>query len=166
MIYIFRQSFNQSQSLDEYYDASSYPYQDERYGQDEEDRQWDSGGYFDNSSVVSSTKKVGSKKLPSIPLVENYLNKRRSSIVMQNDVSGLGSYEENYTPTPRRRMPQLPTKRSSSRQSSVNDEFDGFKTPENSSHRGASLPPTPTKTPKVLRRWETYKFFIIYKLHK
>lgn len=60
----------------------------------------------------------------------------------------------SHTPTPqRRRMPQIPTKRSASRQSSFNDEnYDGYRTPENSSHRGASLPPTPTKTPKILAR--------------
>lgn len=60
----------------------------------------------------------------------------------------------SQTPTPaRRRMPQIPTKRSASRQSSFNDEnYDGYRTPENSSHRGASLPPTPTKTPKILAR--------------
>lgn len=65
------------------------------------------------------------------------------------------AYNESYAPTPtaRRRMPQIPTKRSASRQSSVNEEnYDGFRTPENSSHRGASLPPTPTKTPKILAR--------------
>lgn len=60
----------------------------------------------------------------------------------------------SQTPTPqRRRMPQIPTKRSASRQSSFNDDsYDGYRTPENSSHRGASLPPTPTKTPKILAR--------------
>lgn len=62
------------------------------------------------------------------------------------------TYSQTPTP-PRRRMPQIPTKRSASRQSSFNDEnYDGFRTPENSSHRGASLPPTPTKTPKILAR--------------
>lgn len=53
-------------------------------------------------------------------------------------------------------MPQIPTKRSASRQGSLNDYGDNFydecKTPENSSHRGASLPPTPTTTPKLLAR--------------
>lgn len=38
-----------------------------------------------------------------------------------------------------------------SRQSSFNDET-SYRTPESSSHRGASLPPTPTKTPKILSR--------------
>ncbi|KAK5649191.1 hypothetical protein RI129_000220 [Pyrocoelia pectoralis] len=51
-------------------------------------------------------------------------------------------------------MPQIPNKRSASRQSSVNDTeaHEGYCTPENTSHRGASLPPTPTKTQKVLAR--------------
>lgn len=44
-------------------------------------------------------------------------------------------------------MPQIPTKRSASRQSSLND---GFPTP-----RGASLPPTPTKAPKMLPKVTT-----------
>lgn len=47
-------------------------------------------------------------------------------------------------------MPQIPTKRSASRQSS----FDEYR-----SHRGASLPPTPTKAPKMLPRINTQKAF-------
>ena len=49
-------------------------------------------------------------------------------------------------------MPQIPqTRRCTSRQSSLNEDyFDGYRTPENTSHRGASLPPTPTKTSKIL----------------
>lgn len=50
-------------------------------------------------------------------------------------------------------MPQIPTRRSMSRQSSLNEEgYDGYRTPESTSHRGASLPPTPTKAPKILSR--------------
>lgn len=83
------------------------------------------------------------------------MNKRRSSLVFQND--DIRTHDGTYTPQPiRRRMPQIPTKRSASRQSLLNDEFyEGYKTPENSSHRGASLPPTPTKTPKILTRLYT-----------
>lgn len=40
-----------------------------------------------------------------------------------------------------------------SKQSSLDEEnYDGFSTPVNTSHRGASLPPTPTKTPKILTK--------------
>lgn len=112
---VFSTTFNQNQSYEEYFDSLSYPFQEERYGQDEEDRQWDSGGY---PPIRNHT-----KKLPSIPL-----QKRRLS----NDF-------DRSTPTVRRKMPQIPNKRCNSRQS------DG-----NSSHRGASLPPTPTKTTKIL----------------
>lgn len=54
-------------------------------------------------------------------------------------------------------MPKIPTKRSTSRQSSFNEPepFEGYRTPENSSHRGASLPPTPTKNTKLLTRLTT-----------
>ncbi|GJQ77641.1 hypothetical protein Trydic_g12769 [Trypoxylus dichotomus] len=132
------QSYNQNRSYDEY-DTSSYAYQDERYGQDEEDRQWDSGGGFYNN-------KPNGKKLPAIPIVQ----KRRPSY---NSIQDETTYYNNCTSTPtaRRKMPQIPTRRSASRQSSINDET-GYRTPENSSHRGASLPATPTKTSKVLAR--------------
>lgn len=65
------------------------------------------------------------------------------------------SYPTAPTPsTARRRIPQIPTRRATSRQSSLNNDgdYDGCRTPENSSHRGASLPPTPTATPKLLPR--------------
>ncbi|XP_017778411.1 PREDICTED: protein unc-13 homolog B isoform X14 [Nicrophorus vespilloides] len=126
-----------SSGKDNYIDS----YQDERYGQDEEDRQWDSGGYTSRLST--------GKKLPTIPTT-----KRRTSVIGQEE-----SYQESYscapTPTARRRMPQIPGRRSASRQSSLNDDnYDGFRTPEQS-HRGASLPPTPTKAPKVIARLMT-----------
>lgn len=138
------QGFNQG--FDEYFDASSYPFQEERYGQDEEDRQWDSGGYYKRNSSSA-------KKLPTVPVVQNYLNKKRSSLIAQEVYQSCDGYLSSSTPKTRRRMPQIPNKRSASRQSSINDEtYDGYYTPENTSHRGASLPPTPTKTPKVLAR--------------
>ncbi|KAK4880863.1 hypothetical protein RN001_004182 [Aquatica leii] len=137
------QSFNQS--YEEYFDASSYVSQEDRYGQDQEDRQWDSGGY---------NRKNTSKKLPTVPVVQNYLNKKRSSIIAQEIYQSCDGYLSSPTPKTRRRMPQIPAKRSASRQSSINDQelYDGYGTPENTSHRGASLPPTPTKTTKVLAR--------------
>ncbi|KAJ8921478.1 hypothetical protein NQ315_003096, partial [Exocentrus adspersus] len=137
-------SFRQK-SCDEYFDSLSYPFQDERYGQDEEDRQWDSGGFYP---------KVG-KKLPAIPVVQNHVKNRVPPAVDE----GYPSYEESYRPTAtpvgRRRMPRIPTKRSASRQSSLNESFDGYRTPENTSHRGASLPPTPTKNTKLPTRLTT-----------
>lgn len=136
-----------NQSYDEYFDASSYSFQDERYGQDDEHRQWDSGGYYKSNSTTS-------KKLPAVPVVQNYLNKKRSSLIAQDVYTSCDGYLSSSTPKTRRKMPPTPTKRSSSRQSSLNDQefYDGCCTPENTSHRGASLPPTPTKTPKVLAR--------------
>lgn len=156
-------TFNQTQSYDEYYDASSYMYQDERYGQDEEDRQWDSGGFYsaENKANTVNTANV---------YQENHINKRRNSVLPQtptvkndyypgprNKRSGYDDepYATPPTPSTRRRIPQIP-KRASSRQGSLNDYeagyYDECRTPENSSHRGASLPPTPTTTPKLLAR--------------
>lgn len=135
-------TFDQNKTYDEFFDSSSYPFQDERYGQDQEDRQWDSGGF---------PKSGHSKKLPSVP-IQNYLNKNRSSILGLDEVSSsLGeTFRPVSTPVHRRRMPQIPTRRSMSRQSSFNDE-NNHRTPDGS-HRGASLPPTPTKAPKILSR--------------
>ncbi|XP_018570699.1 protein unc-13 homolog B [Anoplophora glabripennis] len=152
------QSFKQNKSCDEYFDSLSYPFQDERYGQDEEDRQWDSGGFYANAAPIGAQHKVG-KKLPAIPVIQNHVNKRRSSAAAVDE--GYPSYEDQFRPTPtptgRRRMPRIPTKRSASRQSSLNEPelFEGYRTPENSSHRGASLPPTPTKNTKLLARLTT-----------
>lgn len=140
------QSFNQNRSYDEYCEISSYNCEDERYGQDEEDRQWDSGGgYYSN--------RLNGKKLPAIPIVQ----KRRPSFNSTQDDTTSTTYYNSYTPTPtaRRKMPQIPTKRSASRQSSIIDDT-GYRTPENSSHRGASLPATPTKTSKILARLNTH----------
>lgn len=161
MLHGFRnQTFNQSQSYDEYFDSSSYPYQEERYGQEEEDRQWDSGGFYGNKTTPTTTSVYQ----------ENHINRRRNSKLPETPVSKNDFYQQRKTkntyndepypspPTPsttRRRMPQIPTKRSASRQGSLNDYgeyYDECKTPENSSHRGASLPPTPTTTPKILAR--------------
>ncbi|XP_066151235.1 protein unc-13 homolog B isoform X6 [Euwallacea fornicatus] len=145
---------NKSQSIDLYYDSLSYPFQEERYGQDEEDRQWDSGGtYFQREEVPPFDKpaKTG-KKLPSIPMQGL---KRRSSIVAV-DEGYMGYGDENHrpvipTPLGRRKMPQIPTKRSSSRQSSYTE--DNFKLYDTPSHRGASLPPTPTRgSSKILAK--------------
>lgn len=95
------------------------------------------------------------KKLPVIPN-QNFVNRNRSSALGYVDQNS--TFDENFrpvsTPTHRRKMPQIPTtRRSMSRQSSLNeDNYGGYRTPESSSHRGASLPPTPTKAPRMLSR--------------
>ncbi|KAK9871096.1 hypothetical protein WA026_011379 [Henosepilachna vigintioctopunctata] len=134
----------QGQSYDEYYDTAAMPFQNEMYGQDEEDRQWDSGGY----SYFPPPKTSGTKKLPAIPTQNT--NRRKLSLV--NNDSFYSVYEErkSLTPTPRRKMPQIPTKRSASRQSSI-DRMDSYRN-DVVSHRGASLPPTPTKSSRVGNR--------------
>ncbi|GLV31616.1 hypothetical protein CBL_07377 [Carabus blaptoides fortunei] len=161
------QSFNHS--YDEYFETSSYPYQEERYGQDEEDRQWDSGGFhYQNKSNTSAVHH------------ENHINKRRNSVLPQTPATAVVTKSTSYyqqlkkssyddeayptAPTPsttRRRIPQIPQRRSASRQGSLNDYdggsgYDSCRTPENTSTRGASLPPTPTTTPKLLARLGTH----------
>lgn len=75
--------FNQNKSCDEFYDTLSYPFQEERYGQDEEDRQWDSGGnYYNDTSPATKTSKTG-KKLPAIPTTQGH--KRRSSFAAMDE---------------------------------------------------------------------------------
>ncbi|XP_045460244.1 protein unc-13 homolog B isoform X5 [Harmonia axyridis] len=131
----------QNSSYDEFYDTSSAPFQQEMYGQDEEDRQWDSGGY----DYLPPTKAPGSKKLPAIPA--QTATKPRLSYVNNDSFYSVYDEGKSTTPTPRRKMPQIPTK-CSSRQSSI-DRLDSYQT---LSHRGASLPPTPTKTSKIIKK--------------
>lgn len=136
------QSFNHNSSYDEFYDASSYHFTEERYGKDDEDRQWDSGG--------TNAHHHRPKKLPTVP-IQNYLNKNRN--LVHDDICSIGDESFRSVPTPRRKMPQVPVRRAMSKQSSLDEEnYDGFSTPVNTSHRGASLPPTPTKAPKILTR--------------
>lgn len=83
-------------------------------------------------------------------------------VALDDGFTTMGYDSRIVTPTHtggrRRLMPQIPTKRSASRQSSLNENdinsYDGFRTPETtiSQHRGASLPPTPTKSTKLLTR--------------
>ncbi|VEN50958.1 unnamed protein product, partial [Callosobruchus maculatus] len=73
----------------EYYDT--LPYQEERYGQEEEDRQWDSGGgrYQPQPPVPAPQQQHRPpKRLPVVPAV----SQRRSA---------------TSTPTGRRQMPQV-----------------------------------------------------------
>lgn len=134
----------QDQSFEEFYDTLSYPFQEERYGQDEEDRQWDSGG-IEIPPVKRQAKH--SKKLPPIPAMT-----KRNSIVQDS----YSPYDDHFRPTStptRRRMPQIPIKDKSSRNSSIHEQ-EGFSITSDhfSSPRGASLPPTPTKSTKIMSR--------------
>ncbi|XP_069672029.1 uncharacterized protein [Periplaneta americana] len=134
---------SQSYSSTDYYSTSAeYPYQDDRYGQEDEDRQWDSGGYYYQDQYGARDQ------------YENRVNSRRSANRKIDGYATTGkvgsqeegedeyyspqglSYDEDYTgneyppptanainttpATTRRRMPH---RRSSSRQSSV-EEYD------------------------------------------
>ncbi|CAG9853810.1 unnamed protein product [Phyllotreta striolata] len=137
-----------SKSIDEYFDTMPYTSQDDRSGQDDEDRQWDSGG-FDS---FAPPKPKTSKKLPAIPALRNVTNKQLPTAISNTDVYSM--YEECARPmsTGRRVMPQIPTKKASWRQFSQQSQDEGIKTPESCSHRGASLPPTPTKNSRIIAR--------------
>ncbi|XP_017761183.1 PREDICTED: rac guanine nucleotide exchange factor JJ-like [Eufriesea mexicana] len=119
----------------EYYDSSTrYGYQDERYGQDDEDRQWDSGGKW---YLATST---------------YYENKRNRKTLPQRPASSIGIHRPDYRPTvtrqrsyeseelnysghsTRRRKPLQPQQRPPSRQEGT----------------GKKLPPTPTKPSNVV----------------
>ncbi|XP_017797575.1 PREDICTED: uncharacterized protein LOC108578708, partial [Habropoda laboriosa] len=116
----------------EYYDnITRYGYQDERYGQDEEDRQWDSGGKW---------------------FLTYYENKRNRKALPQRPASSIGIHRPDYRPTvtrqrsyeseelnygghsTRRRKPLQPQQRPTSRQEGT----------------GKKLPPTPTKPSSVV----------------
>ncbi|XP_018331992.1 uncharacterized protein LOC108741631 [Agrilus planipennis] len=130
-------SFNSS--YEEYYDASSQLFQDERHGPEDEDRQWDSGGFPPRKSTTFS------KKLPEVPTIYN-----RSSTKFRDGFPNAHPYTR---PKGRRKMPEIPTRRCNSKQSTIND-YSGFGEQGYSTRRGASLPPTPTKAPKLLPRIE------------
>lgn len=126
------------------YNLSSRFFQDDSYGEDDEDRQWDSGGFYKKSNI-------GVKKLPVVPVVQNYLSKKRTSVSAQENYSSYDDYLNSSVTKTRRKMPQIPVNRSSSRQSPLYDQeqYSVYDAITNISHRGASLPPTPTKAPKV-----------------
>ncbi|XP_068986665.1 protein unc-13 homolog B isoform X8 [Bombus flavifrons] len=116
----------------EYYDSTTgYGYQDERYGQDDEDRQWDSGGkwYLGTSTY--------------------YENKRNRKTLPQRPASSIGIHRPDYRPivtrqrsyeseelnhSTRRRKPLQPQQRPPSRTEGT----------------GKKLPPTPTKPSNVV----------------
>ncbi|XP_070163227.1 protein unc-13 homolog B-like isoform X11 [Polyergus mexicanus] len=120
----------------EYYDnITGYVYQDERYGQDDEDRQWDSGGkrYLGTSTY--------------------YENKRNRKTLPQRPASSIGIHRPDYRPAvtrqrsyeseeldyngynTRRRKILQPQQRPISRQEGGT---------------GKKLPPTPTKPSNVV----------------
>ncbi|XP_053596010.1 uncharacterized protein LOC128667986 [Microplitis demolitor] len=113
----------------DYYD-SRYIYQDERYGQDDEDRQWDSGGKWYLGPSIYHENKRNRKSLPQRP------------------ASSIGIHRPNYRPTVTRQRSyeseeldysgsrRKKTSRALSRQ-------EGIAT-------GKKLPPTPTKPSNVL----------------
>ncbi|XP_011882923.1 PREDICTED: uncharacterized protein LOC105570388 [Vollenhovia emeryi] len=119
----------------EYYDTiTGYVYQDERYGQDDEDRQWDSGGKRGFGSTY-------------------YENKRNRKTLPQRPASSIGIHRPDYRPTvtrqrsyeseeldyngynTRRRKILQPQQRPMSRQEGGT---------------GKKLPPTPTKPSNVV----------------
>ncbi|CAL1678040.1 unnamed protein product [Lasius platythorax] len=120
----------------EYYDnITGYVYQDERYGQDDEDRQWDSGGkQYSGTSTY-------------------YENKRNRKTLPQRPASSIGIHRPDYRPTvtrqrsyeseeldyngynTRRRKVLQPQQRPMSRQEGGT---------------GKKLPPTPTKPSNVV----------------
>lgn len=122
-----------SANTEVFYDTVSFPFQQERYGQEEEDRQWDSGGLISKS-----------KKLPCIPI------STKRKIAIQDGYVFDDHFRPTSTPNVRRKMPQVPTKGSYSRQSSIHEQEKFRETPESISRRGASLPPTPTKNTNIV----------------
>ncbi|XP_011328938.1 uncharacterized protein LOC105274476 isoform X2 [Ooceraea biroi] len=119
----------------EYYDTiTGYVYQDERYGQDDEDRQWDSGGKWYSGSTY-------------------YENKRNRKTLPQRPASSIGIHRPDYRPAvirqrsyesdeldyngynSRRRKVLQPQQRPMSRQEGGT---------------GKKLPPTPTKPSSVV----------------
>ncbi|CAH1101836.1 unnamed protein product, partial [Psylliodes chrysocephalus] len=147
-IHLYPSVVQQNKTIDEYYDTLPFTSQDDRFGQEEEDRQWDSGGY----DPYVPPKPRSSKKLPTVPMALQNVTNKQLPTIQNSDVSSL--YDEPMRPmsTGRRRMPQIPTKKASWRQFSQQSQEDGIKTPESCSHRGASLPPTPTKNSRIIAR--------------
>ncbi|XP_071643533.1 uncharacterized protein [Temnothorax longispinosus] len=120
----------------EYYDTiTGYVYQDERYGQDDEDRQWDSGG----------KRFLGTNTY--------YENKRNRKTLPQRPASSIGIHRPDYRPTVTRQR------------SYESDELDynGYNTrrrkilqpqqrpmSRQEGGTGKKLPPTPTKPSNVV----------------
>ncbi|XP_078049556.1 protein unc13 homolog isoform X12 [Augochlora pura] len=121
-----------------YYDSiTGYTYQDEsRYGQDEEDRQWDSGGKWYLGTSTYYENKRNRKTLPQRPASSIGIHRPdyRPTVTRQRSYE---SDELNYSSShSRRRKPLQPQQRPPSRQEGT----------------GKKLPPTPTKPSNVISR--------------
>ncbi|XP_054287555.1 phorbol ester/diacylglycerol-binding protein unc-13-like [Macrosteles quadrilineatus] len=170
-------SYNQGQNYNQdYYNSTNYGYQDDsRYGQEEEDRQWDSGGggggqgqdyyysnYYRQNRYENKINRSRTKRSSS-----NRELTRGFSESMDDDVyySTQQSYEdENYQvrndfsgSTARRK--QFNSSRSQSMSQQINDDYDPDFPPPRSRNKpkklpqipvkikpSPSLPPTPVKT--------------------
>ncbi|XP_076643711.1 unc-13 isoform X6 [Halictus rubicundus] len=120
----------------EYYDSiTGYTYQDERYGQDDEDRQWDSGGKWYLGTSTYYENKRNRKTLPQRPASSIGIHRPdyRPTVTRQRSYE---SDELNYSSHSRRRKPLQPQQRPPSRQEGT----------------GKKLPPTPTKPSNVISR--------------
>ncbi|KZC10205.1 hypothetical protein WN55_01188 [Dufourea novaeangliae] len=118
----------------EYYDSiTGYTYQDERYGQDDEDRQWDSGGKWCLGTSTYYENKRNRKTLPQRPASSIGIHRPdyRPTVTRQRSYE---SDEVNYSSHSRRRKPLQPQQRPPSRQEGT----------------GKKLPPTPTTPSNVI----------------
>ncbi|KAF7412732.1 hypothetical protein HZH66_001628 [Vespula vulgaris] len=118
----------------EYYDTiTGYVYQDERYGQDDEDRQWDSGGKWYSGTSTYYENKRNRKTLPQRPASSIGIHRPdyRPTVIRQRSYD---SEELDYSGHDRRRKALQPQQRPMSRQEGT----------------GKKLPPTPTKPSNVV----------------
>ncbi|XP_046838440.1 probable serine/threonine-protein kinase kinX [Vespa crabro] len=118
----------------EYYDAiTGLDYQDERYGQDDEDRQWDSGGKWYSGTSTYYENKRNRKTLPQRPASSIGIHRPdyRPTVIRQRSYE---SEELDYSGHGRRRKAIQPQQRPISRQEGT----------------GKKLPPTPTKPSNVV----------------
>ncbi|KAG7203577.1 hypothetical protein KM043_013620 [Ampulex compressa] len=118
----------------EYYDTiTGYVYQDERYGQDDEDRQWDSGGKWYSGTSTYYENKRNRKTLPQRPASSIGIHRPdyRPAVTRQRSYE---SEELDYSGHARRRKPVGTSQRPMSRQEGT----------------GKKLPPTPTKPSNVV----------------
>ncbi|XP_023290333.1 probable serine/threonine-protein kinase kinX [Orussus abietinus] len=113
---------------------TGYLYQDERYGRDDEDRQWDSGGKWYSGSNTYYENKRNRKTLPQRPASSIGIHRPeyRPTVTRQRSYD---SEEINYGgQSSRRRKTLQPQQRPTSRQEGT----------------GKKLPPTPTKPSNVV----------------
>ncbi|CAD1473428.1 unnamed protein product, partial [Heterotrigona itama] len=119
----------------EYYDSTTgYGYQDERYGQDDEDRQWDSGGKW---YLGTST---------------HYENKRNRRMLPQRPASSIGIHRPDYRPTITRQRSYESEELNYSGHSARRRKPLQLqqRPPFRMEGTGKKLPPTPTKPSNVI----------------